>query len=133
MNPRQAAIRKAERMVCPVCGGRASFLLESSSVYGRDFGPLFICSNFPKCDARVGAHRNTLKPKGTLAGANLRELRKKCHDLFDPLWRSGELDRSEAYRLLAKAMNITTKQAHIAMFTEDDCRHLLSILTGTPT
>lgn len=37
----------------------------------------------PTCHAYVGCHKGSLNAKGSVAGRNLRELRKSAHRLFD--------------------------------------------------
>lgn len=40
------------------------------------------------------------------------QLRTKCHDLFDPLWKQGGLSRKVAYRLLAQELGVCEQEAH---------------------
>lgn len=81
------------------------------------------------CDARVGTHKNSKTPLGTLANSELRALRKVCHKRFDSLWKSKQMTRSGAYRWLAKSMNLSPKEAHIGMFNEVQCKQLIKNLT----
>jgi len=55
---------------------------------------IYLCRS---CDAYVGVHKGTDKPKGRLANAELREYKKKAHSAFDPLWRFGGMMRRQAY------------------------------------
>ena len=57
---------------CPYCGGTA-ILRDASFVYGEKSygGKVYVCSNYPKCDAYVGVHPGTRIPKGTLADQEL--------------------------------------------------------------
>jgi hypothetical protein len=110
---------------CPFCNGIAT-LRDNGILYrGRSFGNSFICENYPQCDTYVGVHKATNAPLGTLADAELRELRKQCHEKFDPLWKSKKMKRKEAYKYLALHMNL--KEAHIAEFTKEQCEKLLRI------
>ena len=91
----------AEDVWCPNCGAKAE-LRDSSVVYkGRNFGLVYVCSNFPKCDSYVGVHKGTNRPKGTLADRNTRDARMRAHAAFDQIWKNGRMGRSKAYRLLA--------------------------------
>lgn len=91
-------------MICPYCGAKA-VLRSAEIVYpstGDRYGIVFVCANYPPCDAYVGVHSGTRKAKGTLANAELREWRKKAHAAFDELWRGpkSHMSRSGAYRFL---------------------------------
>lgn len=91
---------------------------------------LWICVNYPDCDAYVGVHENSLnsKPKGTLANKTLRELRKDVHAVLDPLWKSGSMKRSEVYALLSKLLEIPPDTCHVGFFNETTCHLALSRL-----
>ncbi len=116
----------AEPVICPYCG-QPAVLTSSEEVYGRDYGLLYLCA---PCDAYVGVHRGTTKPKGTLANAELREWRKRAHAAFDPLWQdilttcpnvAKHKARNGAYRLLAEQLEIPVKECHIGMMDEATC------------
>lgn len=110
-------------VTCPYCGREAEFI-DSKDYYsnGISYGMIYICR---KCDATCGTHRKTGKPFGSLANKKLRELRKQCHAIIDPWWKSGKMTRNEAYRKLAKIMQVPIKNAHIGIFRENDCRRML--------
>ena len=135
-------------MKCDYCGGEA-ILKDSRIIYKtRSYGSVYVCENYPACDAYVGAHDYTFEPKGSLANAELRELRKQCHEVFDELWmekkRRAVADRNKlrevlshipkqktkrqrAYKWLAEFMGLEV--AHIGEFDVEQCKKLLSILT----
>ena len=116
--------------ICPNCGSPVS-LKNSEIVYGKDYGWIYLCDNYPTCNSFVGTHRGTIKPLGTLANKELRELRKECHRLFDLRWKSGIMNRKQAYKLLQEIMNLSEKDAHIAMFNKEQCVFLIDKL-GIP-
>jgi len=109
--------------ICPRCDVEAVIMKSSEPIYGRDYGPVWVCQNFPACDCRCGCHPGTQRPLGTLADAETRRLRKEAHSWFDPLWKRGRngLGRSAAYGWLATAMNLPRELCHISMFTADQC------------
>ncbi|OLN21420.1 hypothetical protein BTO30_14985 [Domibacillus antri] len=112
-------------MICPYCQKEAGFL-SSKEYYGTDYGTnLYVCR---ACDARVGTHKSSKRALGTMANATLRDLRKKCHLLFDRMWKSNEVSRSGAYIWLQGAMNLPSEKAHIGMFDEEQCKKLLHVL-----
>src|SRR5690625_1533178 len=112
-------------MICPYCKEKAEFFT-STEFYGQDYGNnVYVCR---PCDARVGTHKRSKTPLGTMANAQLRDLRMQCHKHFDRKWKSGNMSRSKAYVWLQDAMNLTQKQAHIGMFNESQCKELLKIL-----
>ena len=111
-------------VMCLYCNVEANHV-DSEVIYGKSFGYFYLCSNYPECDARVGA-TGIGRPVGTLAREPLRELRKQCHAKLDPLWRSGLLTRSETYVYLQKIMRLfEATDAHIGQFDEGRCRTFL--------
>ncbi len=108
---------------CPYCGGEV-LIVHSSQIYGNghDYGPMQVCANYPfKCDAYAGLG-------ATLANAELRGLRKSCHQRFDKMWQSGKTSRKQAYIWLQKVTKKSPKLGHIALFNVKECHLLLSKL-----
>lgn len=117
--------KKQKRIVfCPYCKNKA-INVTSKEFYGRDYQHnLFVCY---ECDARVGTHKGTNIPKGTLADKELRELRMQCHQLIDPYWRNGIYSRTEVYDRLSKAMNLPKMSTHIGKFNKEQCQKLIGL------
>lgn len=113
-----------EDVICPYCKQPCK-LVDSQVIYGTSYGMMYLCE---LCDAYVGCHNNSKghKPLGTPANSELREWRKKVHKHFDPLWKDGRMKRKDAYRDLAKFLNIKTKDCHIAMFGIETCKIALN-------
>ena len=104
--------------VCPYCGCTVIFT-SNFTIYGREYGN-GKCYKCTACDAYVGVHTGTRIPLGRLANGELRELKKECHAIFDPVWKSKNLlTRGEAYRRLAKLLNIPIKECHFGWFDKD--------------
>ena len=108
---------------CPYCGKKAEWT-SNDVVYGRKYGKSWMCYYCWECDAYVGCHQNTKLPLGTMANKELRTLRMECHALFDPLWKSGQMKRRDAYRYLFK----NTGVKHIAWANEEECQKIISFL-----
>ena len=111
---------------CP-CGHKA-VLARSTEVWRKDYGFIYICR---RCGAYVGCHSNSSEPLGTPANVTLRRLRKKCHELFDPLWlrsKNKRKNRKRAYRFLQKVLGVDEERAHIGMLTKEECKKLIKIL-----
>lgn len=115
-------------MKCPYCD-KAAKLVTGIAIYPHrmDLRGKFFWQCEP-CDAYVGTHPGTQKPLGRLANKALRGLRGKVHAAFDPVWRSRQLSRAQAYKWLASAMGISEANCHVGMFDEDQCRAALAIL-----
>lgn len=111
---------------CPYCRVPARRVDSANIYHGRSFGLIYLCTNYPQCDARVGAHSRTKRPLGTMARKTLRGLRRECHAKFDPLWKDGTLTRSAAYQFLERLMRVGVAEAHIARFDERRCRDFLA-------
>ncbi len=47
----------------------------------------------------------------------LRQLRTQAHDRFDPIWKSGEITRYQAYRWLAKQLGMPFKRCHFSQMS----------------
>ena len=90
--------RKPIQIKCPYCGAKA-VLRPASYVYGASLTEkgrhLYLCSNWPACDAYVSAHKSTLLPMGTLANGTLRHKRILAHRALDELQR--QMDSNTFY------------------------------------
>lgn len=50
-----------------------------------------------------------------------------AHAAFDPIWQSGELSRSAAYRWLALELGIKKADCHMLYFDEDTCMRVVRL------
>lgn len=125
-NPSRRAVARVTNPLpvptqCRHCGGVCS-IVSNKVIYGREYGEwpwAVVCAG---CKAYVGLHPFTGIPLGTLATAEIRKARKLAKDVFNPLWQSGEMSRTEAYQWLAKALGITNpEECHIGWFDTDQC------------
>lgn len=125
--------------VCHYCGRRCTWSSSSSHIYdGRDFGPVWECV---PCEARVGCHRTGPNPGRTALGTPAKkedaQLRRRAHELFDPLWQrvaardgiSRSHARSRAYRWLAAELGKDPADTHIGMMFGDDLRRVIECCT----
>lgn len=87
--------------------------------------PCYVCLD---CDARVWCHEHNGSPLGRLANRHCRLLRKICHRLFDDLWKSGRMERNEAYAWLGQELGLTRRQCHFGLFDETMCRRAIDLL-----
>lgn len=108
--------------ICPYCGKNV-VVVHSSVIYGKghNYGTMRACQDFPACDSYAGMG-------ASLADRELRELRKRCHKLFDMRWKTGRMSRSECYNWLKQVMKMTAQQAHIANFRNAERLKLLEII-----
>jgi len=113
---------------CRYCGSPVHFR-DSSIIYKKSYGQVYICSKYPACDAYVGVHRGSDTPLGILANAELREARNEAHRAFDPLWKEKGMSRKEAYRLLQERLNLREEEAHIAEMDIDMCLQVVKEFT----
>ena len=67
-------------------------------------------------------------PAGTLANANLRGLRKRVREVFDPIWRSGPISEKNAKQQLAEILQIEVQDCDINVFDELTCERVLHLL-----
>lgn len=107
--------------LCRYCGNEVKYV-SNKELYGKEYGAdkgtnmCYMCVN---CKASVGVHPYTDIPLGIMADDNLKALKKEAHELFDPLWKSGQMTRSEAYSWLANKLSIPARECHIGWFDED--------------
>lgn len=113
---------------CPYCGS-TTILRGCEEIYleNRDNSKLYVCKNFPTCDAYVRVQKGTTKPLGTIANGRLRALRREAHNHFDQLYRRGYMSKDEAYQWLAIKMFLPQSEAHIGMMGEYRCRQVIDI------
>jgi ssDNA-binding Zn-finger/Zn-ribbon topoisomerase 1 len=118
-------------MKCPYCGSKAE-LRNSSIIYGKDYGMMYICNNYPLCDSYVGIHKRSFKPLGTLANKELRLLRSQAHTYFDAIWKyrkkqGDRYARKKGYKWLSKKLNTKLKYTHIGMFDKNRCNKVIEL------
>ena len=114
------------KVICPYCGAKA-ILREDKYVYG-DKGKgewLYVCSNYPTCDAYVSTHKGTKIPKGSLANGDLRNKRIKTHRIFDRIWKAGIMTKKQAYRWMEYFMGLKRNDGHIGFFSDYRCDILM--------
>lgn len=112
--------------VCPYCE-KVAKLVPTDFVHGTHmaYGEQWVCR---PCDASVGCHKGTTRPKGSLANKALRQARIRAHGALDPLWKpGGGMERREAYAWLAEHMGVDGKHCHIGMFDIDQCSRVVMI------
>lgn len=113
-------------ITCDYCGSPAT-LEDSKVVYGKSYGPIYICRCVPGDIAYVGCHKGTEEPLGRLANLNLRQWKIKAHWAFDPLWKKGLISRGRAYRWLADELGIPKEECHIGMFDVQMCKRVVEL------
>lgn len=118
--------RNNKQMRCPYCGATV-MLRDAGFVYGKNAleEKVYVCSNYPSCDAYVGVLPHSNEPKGTLANGDLRHKRIETHRIFDEIWKSGIMSRKDAYRWMRDELFLDDKQAHIGSFSEYMCQRLM--------
>jgi len=115
------------KVTCPYCNEPAK-LITGDKLYPhrRDLYHKFFYQCAP-CKAYVGCHPDSTKPLGRLATAELRKAKQEAHVAFDSIWRHGDLPRWEAYKWLAKELNIPADTCHIGQFDTSQCRRVIEI------
>ncbi len=115
---------------CPFCG--ATGRLRPASIVKHlspDDPPLYVCDNYPVCDAYVRCHKGSDRPFGTMANRRLRRLRKAAHLDFDMLWKEcGELGRPAAYQAAGHVMGVSG-EFHIGELDEEGCVRFMDRLS----
>lgn len=114
-------------VICDYCGSDAQ-LVTGEEIYPHrpDLYRLKFYSCSP-CRAWVGCHKNSdAVPLGRLANAELRKAKNAAHAAFDPIWKSKQLNRSDAYYWLSRQLGIRFKDCHIGMFDVATCNKVIA-------
>ncbi|MNW54956.1 hypothetical protein D3C74_325870 [compost metagenome] len=112
---------------CPYCSSSVVFT-SNAAIYGKEYGN-GRCYKCTSCDAYVGVHNGTNIPLGRLANRELRELKKECHSLFDPVWKTNKhIKREQAYGRLANVLGIPHVECHFGWFDKGMLHKALEIL-----
>ncbi|MPM58159.1 hypothetical protein SDC9_104988 [bioreactor metagenome] len=82
----------------------------------------YVCARYPACDSYVMAHPDTQAPMGSLAGPELRKLRREAHLQFNQLYQSGLMTKREAYQWLAYMVQAPMEHAHIGHLGDYYCK-----------
>lgn len=122
--------KKIYQIYCPYCGASA-VCRPASTVYGADTidrkSFLYLCSNWPSCDAYVGAHKADRRPMGTLANSRLRHKRILAHHALERLQQERHMDKWASYVWLQAKLGLDERNAHIGMFSEQQCDQVISL------
>lgn len=116
---------------CNLCGGRVIYT-SNANIYGREYGSgrCYICKC---CGAYVGTHAPRPRDAmGILANWEMRELKKECHALFDPMWKGkpkANKKRNDLYAWLAREMDIPREDCHFGYFDTEKLKTAKRILT----
>lgn len=113
--------------LCPYCHSPARLVQAKDYIRKDVVEYIWICGNYPKCNAYVAAHNNSHKPMGPLANSELRRLRYEAHKKFDQIWQTGIMSKDDAYRWLAESLSLKFKHAHIGKFAEYHCRQTIAL------
>ena len=118
--------RKGMKLIhqrCPYCGAPVVYR-SADGIYKENSNGvmLYVCSNYPRCDAYVRVHAGTRIPVGTLANQELRSLRRTAHKYFDQLYQCGIMSKEDAYRWLAELVCAPLAEAHIGYMGEYYCK-----------
>ena len=110
----------------PYCGSHTIFR-SAEGIYHKnpEREMLYVCKNYPTCDAYVRVHRGTRIPMGVPANWKLRRLRNEAHHYFDQLYKSGYMSRQDAYHWLADILRVPYSQAHIGYLGEYYCQKVI--------
>lgn len=112
---------------CNICGDSAVRFCSNAEIYGKQYGSGY-CYYCPRCKSYVGTHKNNIREAlGILANNNMREMKKKCHAIFDSHW-SNKREREDLYLWLADEMGITKGSCHFGWFDMDLLKQAYQIL-----
>lgn len=120
-------IKKLRPTICNICGGKVEYI-NNKQIYGRPYGSGF-CYYCTNCGAYVGTH--AIRPKeafGILANEEMRQMKMKCHDIFDSMWETCA-QRKRLYKWLAERLKIKYEDCHFGYFDMPMLKKAYAILT----
>ena len=111
---------------CPYCGA-VSRLRSADGIYfdNSKEAMLYVCKNYPACDAYVRVHPGTTIPMGTLANKKVRSLRCEAHKHFNKIYLKGIMTREEAYEWLSHMLGLPIADTHIGQMGEYYCQKVI--------
>lgn len=124
----RGVMMNSKKIICDYC------LKTASLVTGKEIYPtrkdlhkkyFYQCVD---CNAYVGCHPNSVQPLGRLANSELRKWKRTAHYYFDRLWQQRHMKRANAYKWLAKKMNINEEDCHIGFFDVASCKRVIEIM-----
>lgn len=109
-------------LTCPDCGSPMAM------VFSALWGWFYQCSTYPLCFATHSVHQDTKEPMGVPAPWATRRARIAAHYAFDRLWKLHPIRRKEAYEWMREKMGLEENDAHIGMFTKEQCEQLIELV-----
>ena len=106
-------------LACPECGNP---MVLRPSVFGP--GPYYACSTWPACRGAHGAQYDGT-PLGIPADQETKRDRVQAHEVFDRLWKRGNMGRWEAYAWMQRTLGLSPDEAHIGRFSSATCKLLI--------
>lgn len=82
----------------------------------------YVCIRYPLCDSYVMAKPDSLEPMGTLAGPELRRMRRAAHISFNRIYETGLMTKRDAYKWLSDIVQAPMEHAHIGHLGEYYCK-----------
>lgn len=124
--------------ICRFCNSKVRYTSHAEIYGGRVYSEwpyIYLCDN-KACKASVGVHEGTHYPLGTLADETTKNARKAAHAAFDPIWKNKpdkSKARAEAYKWLAKELDIEVWRCHMSWFDTELCKKVVRIcMSRTP-
>lgn len=121
------------KVVCDYCHRDAELVTgkvvypHRPDLFHKFFWQCAPCGAFVGCHEKNKGYGDGTRPFGRLANAELRRAKSAAHDAFDPLWRSGQMSRHDAYAWLARALGMSPANCHIGMFDVDLCNRVRTV------
>lgn len=74
----------------------------------------------PHCKNFVGSHKKTLRPLGVIATKEIKTRRHKIHEIIDPLWQQGYINRKKLYKIISDELGYEYHTAETRSMEELD-------------
>lgn len=112
---------------CNICNGKVIYTTNDNIYHGKRYGSGY-CYLCIQCGASVGTHKpRPREALGLLADRDMKDMKMKCHDIFDKLWNTRE-QRNALYGDLAKELGIEQDECHFGYFDLDMLNRAYKVL-----
>lgn len=88
------------------------------------YGHYYSCTKC-KSSCKADKYGNQI---GLPSNIGLRRARNQAHEVFDVIWKSEKMSRTEAYEWMSIAMDINPINAHISKFDVSQCLKLIFLV-----
>lgn len=97
-------------------------------LYSLPFWKCDTCKNFVGCHHKHHDPKYRTQPLGYIASKELKALKIKIHNIIDPLWKSGQIERKHLYSRISKVIGYTYHTGELK--SVEDANKIIKLLNN---